>query len=224
MSPRDWFITNGVHVFPIQPGTKKPAVPAGESWKGWTKPVPSGPYGVELGALLVIDGDSPAATAWIRANVPTTPLRVQTGPYHDDSPGRGVHFYFRAPATATPAFIHRDGLVIEARRLGQYVVGPDSPHPSGCTYTASRWSWRWEDLPVFPADFAFDDGTGLTTPAREKYEVPDHVTAGERTHEMFRFIRSLKALGASEEAARFGVELFNRDRCIPPKDEGWLAS
>ena len=223
MNPIDFFLTHGVNVFPISPGTKEPDVPKGTSWKSWQGPRPTGPYGVELGALMVVDGDSSLSTAWIRANCPATPFRVQTGPHHDSSDmGRGVHFYYRAPACQTPAFIHRDGLVIEARRAGQYVVGPGSIHPSGCTYTSTNWSWSWDGLPVFLADFAFHDGTRLTTLAGQRYEVPERVTAGERTAELFKFARSFKARGASEQMARYAVEVFNRDRCEPPKSDEWL--
>ncbi len=222
MNPIDWFLAHKVNVFPIRPGTKQPEVVG--SWKGYRGPRPTGSYGVELGTLIVIDGDSATNTAWIRAHVPATPFRVQTGPHHDGTPGRGVHFYFRSPAAALPAFIHRDGLVIEVRRLGQYVLGPRSTHPSGCTYKPSIWSWDWNDVPVFPADFQFDDGTGRTSPLGAPYEVPDCVTAGERTHELFRYVRSLKALGASEAEARFAVEVFNRDRMDPPKSDEWLRA
>jgi hypothetical protein len=133
-----------------------------------------------------------------------------------------VHFYYRAPGRPTPAFIHRDGLVIEARRIGQYVVGPGSVHPSGCIYKATAWSWFWDELPVFPADFRFDDGTRRTTLVGQPYEVPGRVVAGERTAELFKFVRSFKARGASEVMARFAVEQFNRDRCQPPKPAQWL--
>lgn len=223
MNPIDFFLANGVNVFPIRPGTKQPDVPKGTSWKAWPGPRPTGSYGVELDALMVVDGDSSPSTAWIRANCAATPFRVLTGPHHDPKDkGRGVHFYYRAPEHPTPAFIHRDGLVIEARRAGQYVVGPGSIHPSGCTYKASDWSWSWNDLPVFPGDFEFDDGTRRTTLAGQPYEVPECVMAGERTAELFKFVRSFKARGASEEMARFAVEQFNRDRCEPPKPAQWL--
>ncbi len=223
MNPIDFFLMNGVDVFPIRPGTKQPDVPKGTSWKRWRGPRPTASYGVELGTLMVVDGDSAMSTAWIRAHCPATPFRVQTGPYHDQAHlGRGVHFYFRAPESPTPAFIHRDGLVIEARRAGQYVVGPGSVHPSGCTYRASAWSWRWEELPIFSADFQFDDGSRQTTLLGERYEVPDRVTAGERTAELFKFVRSLKARGASEEATWLLVQEFNQYRCDPPKPDWWL--
>ena len=58
--------------------------------------------------------------------------------------------------------------------------------------------------------------------AQQRYEVPERVTAGERTAELFKFVRSFKARGASEQMARFAVEVFNRDRCEPPKSDEWL--
>jgi hypothetical protein len=225
--PLDFFLAHRVAVFPICEGSKAPAVPKGTDWADWDdfqRSRPDGSYGVVLGSLMVIDGDSQASTAWIRANVPPTPFRVQSGPHHDRSRGRGVHFYFRAPQRVTPAFIHRDHLVIEARRRGQYVVGPGSVHPSGCTYRVSTWSWRWDDLPVFPAEFLFDDGTGHTSAAGAPYEPPERMVAGERTHELFRLLRHMKALGASIEETRYCVELYNRNRCEPPKSDSWLRS
>lgn len=227
MRPLDFFLAHKVKVFPITTGKKTPAVPAGTSWTNWDdfeRPRPAQPYGVVLGSLIVIDGDSAKATAWIRANVPPTPFRVQSGPHHDGTPGRGVHFYYRAPDVATPAFIHRDGLAIEARRLGQYVVGPGSVHPSGCTYRASDWSWNWNDLPVLPADFNFNDGSGLTSAPGAPYQIPETVTAGERTAELWRFVRHMKATNVSVEWARSAVEMFNLTRCEPPKSQTWLRS
>lgn len=229
MNPLAFFLEHRVRVFPITRGTKRPAVDQGTSWTDWDdfmRSRPEKPYGVVLGSLLVVDGDCEQTTAWIREHVPATPFRVQSGPHHDGSPGRGVHFYFRAPQPPTPAFIRRDGLVIEARRAGQYVVGPGSPHPAGCIYKVShQWTWRWDDIPVLPSDFAFEDGSVRPVAAEgASYDVPDTVAAGERTAELFRFLRSCKAKGLSVEMARFAVEQFNRTRCEPPKSDAWLRS
>jgi hypothetical protein len=229
MNPLAFFLNHRVRVFPITPGTKKPAVPAGASWTDWddfVRPRPERPYGVVLGSLIVFDGDTPQSTAWLREHAPATPFRVQSGPYHDGAAGRGVHFYYRAPHGTTPAFIRRDGLVIEARRAGQYVVGPGSPHPTGCTYKVSNdWTWEWDDIPVLPSDFVFEDGSVRPiTVDGAPYDVPDTVTAGERTAELFRFLRSCKAKGLSVEMARFAVEQFNLTRCEPPKSDAWLRS
>jgi hypothetical protein len=227
MNPLNWFAAHRVKVFPVQPGAKTPAVPRDTSWNEWddfTRPRPSGSYGVVLGSLLVVDADSPATASWIAQHVPATPFTVLSGPYHDGSAGRGRHHYFRAPDVLTPAFIHRDHLAIEARRIGQYVLGPDSVHPSGCIYEACEWSWRWDDLPMFPVDFAFNDGTGTTSEVGAPYEPPRRMVQGERSHELFRLVRHMKALGASIEETRYTVELYNANRCDPPKSDKWLRA
>ena len=229
MNPLDFFLEHRVRVFPIARGSKKPAVPAGTNWMDWDdfdRPRPERPYGVVLGSLIVVDGDNATTTAWIRAHVPPTPFRVQTGPYHDGASGRGVHFYFRAPQSPTPAFIRRDGLTIEARRAGQYVVGPGSLHPTGCTYkVSSEWMWRWDEIPVFPSDFIFEDGSvRLVAADGAPYAIPDTVVAGERTAELFRFLRSCKAKRMDPDMARSAIQLFNDTRCEPPKSEAWIRS
>jgi Bifunctional DNA primase/polymerase, N-terminal len=220
----DFFISNGVRVFPIKPGTKAPAC---ESWPNYSGPRPTASYGVALATqLTVVDADEPATLAWCLAQLPPTPLRVQTGPFHSGAPGRGVQFYYRTPAgPMRPAYIHRDTLSIEARRQGQYVLGPGSKHPTGCIYTPTDWSWQWNDLPEFPADFNFDDGTCATSSVDGKYVRPTgDVTAGERTHELFRYLRHLKARDFDEEQTRNYVWWFNQTQCKPPKSEAWFRS
>jgi hypothetical protein len=228
MKPLDFFLAHRIAVFPITSGTKTPAVPKGTHWNTWddfARPRPNGPYGVVLGQLLVIDADSPDTAALVSAHVPATPFTVQSSPYHGGAPGRGRHHYFRAPDQPTPAFIRRDGLVIEARRAGQYVLGPGSPHPSCCTYDASDWSWSLADVPAFPADFVFTDTKiSAVTSDYQTYVPPTAMVKGERSHELFRLVRHLKAKGASIETARFTVELYNRERCDPPKSDAWIAS
>ena len=222
VDPITFFRSNGVNVFPVRPGAKEPAVPRGTSWKQWTGSVQF-PYGVELGTLIVLDGDSSAAAEWITTHCPATPFAVTTGPYHDQTdPGRGMHFYYRAPSISTPAFIHRDGFTIEARRAGQYVLGPGSRHPSGLVYTAAPWSWRWNDIPIFPADFVFDDRPPEMQDAARygdgRYEFPAVVTAGERHHELFRQLRSWRHILERDEAYEAIVNM-NLAFCRPPLPE-----
>ena len=218
MNPLDFFYQNGVCLFPIQPGTKEPAVPKGTSWKGYITPVKP-PYGVDLASsLVVVDGDSSVSTAWIRAHCPPTPFRVLTGPHHDAmDAGRGVHFYYRAPDANLPRFLHRDTLIIECRSRDQYVVGPMSVHPSGCTYKPSDWSWQWTDLPVFPADFLFDDGSVIIggSASGATYEVPDVMPRGHRRHELFRLIRSCKSHSDKATTRAFVLQAM-ANKCQPP--------
>jgi hypothetical protein len=219
-----WFLQHGSGVFPLIAGTKRPSGP-------WRNQVHQrdvsrlAHYGVEpMAPLVVLDVDSVQTATWIeqaigRDEIPETPFRVLTGPRHDGSGGRGVHRYYRRTMSEAPRFILRDGLSIEFKSEGQYIVGPGSTHPSGLTYTAAEWSWQFDDLPIFPADFIFDDGScGKRTSAvrGEEYEVPERVTRGERRAELFKLVRSQKALGADQEAARYAVNLFAENVCDPP--------
>ena len=157
-------LDQGIGVFPIVTPGKTPAC---SSWDDYVctrnQAARFGNYGVRLGVLAVADSDSSASKAWVAANLPPTPFMVNAA--------RGRHRYYRLEA-ATPKFIHRDGHAIEFRNQGQYVVGPGSVHKLGMTYTASDWSWDWNDIPIFPADFVWDDrppsattSTGYVIPA-----------------------------------------------------------
>jgi hypothetical protein len=217
-----WFHDHGALVFPIIRGTKAPACKLTGFRCTRERAASFTSYGVMLRQLLlVIDADTPHADAWVAAHVPDTPFTVTTGPYHDKSPGRGTQRYFRQPAASLPPYIHRDGLTIEARRGANYVLGPRSLHPDGMTYTPSVWSWQWADIPIFPADFVFDDGScGARASADadadgERFEFPQVVSAGERHDCLFRLIRSWKHV-ASRDETREAVHLHNIARCVPP--------
>lgn len=221
--PAAWFWNLGVHVFPTH--NKVPSVPKGTSWKDYRcQPGAAArfrEYGVPLGLFAVADSDTAATEAWSAAHLPATPFIVTTGPYHDGSPGRGRHRYYRLGFDA-PKFIHRSGHTIEFKHAGQYVVGPGSRRPDGVVYTATQWSWRIEDVPVFPADFRFDDGScgiSTSTPGMP-YEIPeDAVYAGQRHYELFRFLRHAKSFADGKAQARELVSRFNQQRCRPPLPE-----
>ncbi len=213
----DW----GVGVFPAS--GKEPAC---KSWDDYTctRDQAAGfkNYGVRLGQvpgrpnyLAVLDTDNTDASNWVidqilAKNIPDTPFRVLTA--------RGQHRYYVLHAPA-PKFIHRDGHTIEFRNAGQYVVGPGSIHLSGAIYTPVAWSWLWEEIPVFPVDsFLFDDGScgkRSTGTFGEGFEFPDEVRAGERHDQLFRLLRSFKALGVDKTATREIVTLANQTRCRP---------
>ncbi|MDP2321778.1 MAG: bifunctional DNA primase/polymerase [Acidobacteriota bacterium] len=211
MNPLDWFRDHRIAVFPIRPGTKEPATQGHwANWDDFARPRPTGPYGVVLGRVIVVDTDTPDAEASIAAALPPTPFMVRAA--------RGWHRYFRAPEHPTPATIYRAGLAIECRRAGQYVVGPGSLHKDGQhIYTASSWSWAWTDLPIFPASFVFDDRADAAAVAG--YDPPDRILDGERHHELFRLIRHLKGLQSSQAEARFIVGTYNQNRCDNPLPE-----
>jgi hypothetical protein len=84
-----------------------------------------------VSGVVVIESDRPEAEAWCAENLRPTPMMTRSA--------RGLHCYFKLPdplrddASSLPAFIG-DALRIELKRDGQYVVAPDSVHPSGHVY------------------------------------------------------------------------------------------
>ena len=220
-----WFHDHGVHVFPTF--NKEPALTGSQFAYRCSRAQASrfGEYGVPGGmrerytdGLTIVDADKATTNAWVKTNLPDTPFTVTTGPYHDGSAGRGLHCYFRIRGPL-PSSIHRDGLTIENRNAGLYVVGPGSVRPDGVVYRASAWPWRWDDIPFFPLPFVFDDGSCGRFSAvgtGEEYEFPEAVYAGDRHRELFRLLRSLKGSGIDHEMTRKIVLMANENRCHPP--------
>src|SRR5262249_7056764 len=94
------------------------------------------------GGLLAIESDSADAEAWCAANLPSTPMMTR-------SP-RGVHRFYLKPITmdAVPAHIEAGPLKIEIKREGQYLVAPDSVHPSGHVYQEiGEWPATLDSVP-----------------------------------------------------------------------------
>lgn len=213
-----WFHNQGIGVFPIKTRSKEPAC---KSWDDYACTSDDAAkftnYGVRLSTNYgVIDTDSPESEAWVQAHCPHTPFIVEGA--------RGLHRYYRLMAEHTPKFIKRDGLTIEFRNQGQYVVGPGSIHPTGKTYEPRAWSWRVTDLTIFPRDFVFDEQAAARGPSTNAaYEFPDEVSAGERHDALYKLLRQQKALGLDKESTWELVKLANDNRCQPPlKDMGEL--
>lgn len=219
----EWFLDHGIYVFPVH--NKEPAVPFGTSWKDYRAADAHRlrNFGVPLSATLgVLDTDNAADEAWVRqqlahGSIPVTPFVVETA--------RGCHRYFRLHG-AVPKTICRDGHVVEFRNAGQYVVGPGSRHPSGKYYTPRSWSWRWEELPFFPRDFLFDDGstpraTGLARPGTALV-LPDIITEKCRHDMLHKLMRSLAAHGVPCDVALHACRAVNATRCRPPLPDAAL--
>lgn len=219
--PAAWCRDNGVHVFPIRFRGKEPIV---KSWDDFvcTREEAAGykNYGVRLESWLgVIDTDTLESEAWALEHLPLTPFKVRTA--------RGTHRYYRL-SRPTPKFLHRDGLTIEFRNAGQYVLGPGSVHPTGVVYEADPWSWNLSDITIFPTDFVFDDRPGFdngagnvpgacgSLAAGTAYEFPEVCYAGERHDALFKLLRSFKALGNDYDSTRQLIGLANANRCSPP--------
>jgi hypothetical protein len=210
MTPILWFYDNRIGIFPLKPREKTPAC---KSWDDYSctreQAATFVNYGVRLGPFVVVDSDSTAAESWVATHLPSTPFRVRTA--------RGWHRYYRLLGTI-PKLIHRDGLTIECRNHGQYVVGPGSVHPTGFVYVAERWSWRVEDIPFFPSPFQFDDRgvESRGSASGQSFALSEFVEAGERHDEMWKLLRSLMARTVPAEVAISVCQIENLERCRPP--------
>jgi hypothetical protein len=212
-----WFWDHDIHVFPVH--GKDPAIPRGTSWKDYRcsreQAARLTNYAVPLSAALgVLDTDTREAELWVlqqtmvHRTIPDTPFLVETA--------RGFHRYFQLHRPL-PKFLHRDGHTLEFRNEGQYVVGPNSLHPSGKKYQALYWSWRWVDIPFFPSDFVFDDRPPGARGSQSggPFVFPPVVYAGERHDMLFRQIRSCRHIVDHDEAREL-IHAMNVHYCQPP--------
>jgi hypothetical protein len=215
--PALWFYDHGIAVFPLRASSKDPAC---RSWDDYTcsrkEAARMRQHGVPLSASRgVLDTDNRADELWVLqqiadGGIPETPFVVETA--------RGFHRYYRLVGPM-PKFIRRNGHVLEFRNQGQYVVGPGSVHPSGVTYTARPWSWRWEDIPFFPADFVFDDGTcppASSVATGGPFRLAAVITEKERHDTLHRLMRTLVAHGVPLDGALAVCHAENQSRCRPP--------
>ena len=136
----------GLRVFPVMAGLKTPAV----KWKEFSKCAATpeqlqewddsqfnvGVICGEGSGCVVLDVDSAEAQAAVdELDLPPTPW-VKTG--------RGAHFYFSRPAGGIRNTAMIDGLKLDFRGDGGYVVGHGSIHESGQRY---QWVISPDDIP-----------------------------------------------------------------------------
>lgn len=97
--------------------------------------------------VAVVDGDSPKAMEWMRANLPVTPARVATS--------RQEHWYYRLEGPCAPRNLRdpdpESNLDIDVQADGRQVVCPPSEHLSGHVYSFIGEGWTdemWESVPI----------------------------------------------------------------------------
>lgn len=220
----------GWSVFPIKPGSKRPAVTHGfkeatrdaSQIEAWWSQNPAYNIGIATGAsgLIVIDLDEDEAKgshgiqtlqAWeaVRGALPIT-VKCRT-------PRGGEHRYYKA-VSPVPC---KTGLypAIDIRADGGYVVAPPS--------VVNGRSYQWIDapgiIPICEADsrvYTFlspvPDGFGKTS---IPYTVPESILEGQRTDSLMKMLGSLQAKGLSDEAIRAAIMAENESRCNPPLTE-----
>jgi len=155
----------GLSVVPLQKGKKIP--PFGCTWKEQQQNLPSeellearfkqypnsdlGCITGKVSGIVVVDGDSADACAWVEKNFPHTWLTVSNN-------GRGRHYYFKYPAVGV---VHNSGSIlhddVDIRGDGGLVVLPPSVHKS-----ENKYQWNiaegfsiedLADLPEYPTKY-----------------------------------------------------------------------
>lgn len=217
----------GLNLIPLKPHDK---VPDGE-WKSfqrqrateedlqtWFGNGASRNAGIPTGAVsgvAVVDSDTPEAEQWCASNLPATPMMTRTA--------KGFHRYYRLPdalrddASCLPGFITADnGLKIELKSDGQYVVAPGSVHPSGHVYAmVEEWPLSLEDIPTLPLHVL----GGLPTGAPKADPLPESIPDGRRNTTLFTEGCRLRRLAWNEPEIAAALLTINQTRCQPPGDE-----
>jgi hypothetical protein len=140
------YATSGMPIFPLLPGSKKPATPRGfkdattdaATVSAWWTQNPNANIGLPTGeasGLYVVDIDGPEGEDALKA------LEAKHGALPDtliSKTGRGTHYIFKTsePIKNTAGAL---GPKIDTRGTGGYIVAPPSLHPNGERY---RWERR----------------------------------------------------------------------------------
>jgi hypothetical protein len=168
-----WYAEQGWRVFPVQPGSKRPAIAEWptvatadvaqvDEW--WSNGYAGHGIGIVCGSgsdLLVVDIDSHKGgddtfEDWCdqHGSCPETPTVL--------TPSGGRHVYFHWPDLE----VRQDaiGEAVDVQGAGRFVVAPPSGHPTGGEYVWEASS-RPSEVPLADIPPAWRDALGQNTPA-----------------------------------------------------------
>ena len=223
-----YYAEMGLAVFPLRPGSKKPATATGfkeattnkdqiEKW--WTK-CPDYNIGIATGdmsgGLVVIDLDRneekgydgyEVLKEWQKknGNLPETAISIT---------GRGgYHYFYRDPEKSWKTKV---GLYegIDIRADGGYIVAPPSLHPNGRRY---EWEQGPEEYGFTPVNMSVSASLKPEEYTAEKHFCsPEVIPLHTRADTLMRLACSQQAKGLSDEAIRAAVKAENQAKCVPP--------
>lgn len=223
------YVALGLCVISLRFGTKKPDL---ESWAEYRTRLPTDAelvawfgngrrknLGIVLGqvsGVVVLESDSPEAEARCESHLPDTPMMTVTS--------RGIHHYLKCPGNLPlPASISLDGVTVEIKRDGQYVVAPGSVHPSGHVYAeVEPWPDTLASLPELSPKTLPDAVIGqlMNNLSSSSHAVaaplPESVDDGGRNNTLFREGCRLRRLGLEEPEILAALTAINQRRCRPP--------
>jgi putative DNA primase/helicase len=221
----------GLCVIPLKPGSKeadaswtpyqsaRPTEAEYQAWFGNGVRRNAGIVTGQVSGVVVVESDSPEAEAWCAAHLPPTPMMTRSA--------RGLHrYYLRPPVDTIPAHLWTsEGIKVEVKRDGQYVVAPGSVHPGdpeqgippGHVYSeVESWPDSLDALPFLPPS-VFENSVSK----RERAEsLPAEVTPGSRNDALFREGCRLRNLGWEQPEIATALHGLNRERCDPPLPSG----
>jgi hypothetical protein len=180
--------------------------------------------------IIVADADGAEALTYLQATVPATPLVCRTG--------KGEHHYFAWPGFEVRPRTRVNGLPLDIRGDGSYIVVPPSQH-----YSGRRYEWvtpptveLLRQLPPFDPKWFAEEGTGrrskiTVSPVESRLRVVRRAmryvdrmppaVSGERGHDaLFRVVCKLlrtdpDGFGLTESEALPIIAAYNA-RCLPP--------
>lgn len=213
------YLRAGFSIIPLQQRSKKPALP---SWREFQKRLPTekeleawfgngDKYNIgiltgSISGIAALDADSAEAVEWCEGNLPRTPT-VQTA--------RGRHYYFKFRPGLKNS-VNVNGLKLDVRGEGGYVVAPPSEHETGAVYA---WVEDRDLDDLSPAELPeiVLAKTDLDkTPVRTLLE--DGAVIGQRNDSVTRIAGALFAKGLNYDEALSLCLAWNQ-RNSPPLPE-----
>ncbi|MCR5812881.1 MAG: bifunctional DNA primase/polymerase [Desulfovibrio sp.] len=222
----------GFSIFPLLSQTKKPDVnewtpfqleaPSIDAIENWWENKPNNNIAIVCGKvsdLVVVDCDRQSAVDWVATNFICTPLAVKTH--------RGFHYYYKYPHGSEEWLKMererhkrlKDGIDIQID--GFYVVGPNSIHPNGDTYTMyEQIAGAWENEYVPVLQMAVDPiekegGIDLS----ETKDLFSSIGHGSRHDKVLSYVGALIAKGLPYAEVLQRARQMVQDRCEECKED-----
>jgi DNA-binding XRE family transcriptional regulator len=162
-----------------------------------------------LSNLTIVDIDDAAVLDSMLERFGPTPLVIET-------PSGGRHCYYRAAGEGCHN-LRGDGLAVDVKGVGGFVVAPPSVRPSGphagTAYRFFRGSW--DDLPALSKIKAGALPAARSSP---RYAAPGAVIEGNRNNSLFRYCLA-EARGCDSEAQLLDMAaVLNTELASPLSD------
>src|SRR5262245_3887132 len=223
------YISLGLAVFPVRPGTKVPLTQRGHldattelcAVENWWHRWPDAGVGIACrpSGIVVLDqdprngGDETLADLQRRHGPLPATWRSLTG-------GGGLHVIFRAQADTALV----DGAIAPGSDLkaNGYIVAPPSRHPSGRRYA---WECGYEPgaLPLAAAPAWLLERNRRRDDRLRFDGTPLVLREGARNTYIFRLAAAFRGYGLNAHAIHACLSIINREHAIPPLPEDEVA-